>query len=368
MQIMIAASIMLILGMAGFISWNVLQQQKKAALLSSGITPPAGPQQGPIPAGLRFVFLRDGALWSAPTDGGTGVIRLTPQNTTVATNWVVRPALAGGQAGNRLAYIDLQQGFVHTIRSDAQNDLQIQQPLLKPGIVPSSLWDTETGATILSSLSWSKDGSTLAFLADPNGTGQTGLYLYTPGTDKVQQVSIPLPGSVSHPVWSPDGIRIAFTLNHNGAVSILDYNTQNHGMLTIASIASTHSNAADTVLTLDWSPDTDTAIITWNVGTPGHIHSLWSQRVGAEIVRQPHLLAQGDYSQATYSRTGHAGVGSWLVVKSLNGRLSDLFSIDLSASVWPSGPPMEHVSATSTHSHQEPALFTSFISSQATMR
>jgi Tol biopolymer transport system component len=41
----------------------------------------------------------------------------------------------------------------------------------------------------------------------------------------------------------------------------------------------------------------------------------------------------GDYSQATYGRTGHTGIGSWLVVKSLNGRPSDLFSIDLNASV-----------------------------------
>ncbi|HLZ61167.1 MAG TPA: zf-HC2 domain-containing protein [Ktedonosporobacter sp.] len=332
MQLMIVASILLTLGIASFIGWNVFKSQERTTTQTlGGITPPTGPQQGPIPAGLRFVFQRDGALWSAPTDGGTGTVRLTPSNTTVAANWEVRPAQPGHPAGNMLAYIDLQQGFVHTIRSDAQNDTQIRQPLLKAGVPASSLWDTEAGTDILNSLTWSKDGTMLAFVANPTGT--PGLYIYSTSTGEVQQVPLSLSGAVAHPVWSPDGIRIAFELTHNSKGAILDYNTQNHGILTIASIANAQSNAADTVLTLDWASSIDTPTITWSVGAAGHIHTIWSQRVGTENTLQPRLLLQGDYQQATYSRTGQRGIGSWLVVKSFGGQTADLISVDLNSSM-----------------------------------
>jgi len=295
------------------------------------ITPPSGAQQGgPLPAGVRFVFLRDGGLWSTLADGSSKrAERLTPANITVAENWVVSPAQAGRAAGDMLAYIDLQGAFVHVIRSDGQQDTIVKQPLFKPGVQAVNVWDTGTGATILNSLAWSKDGSMLAFVADPNGTGQTRLYIYSTETGTVQMVPLSSKGSVSHPVWSPDGIRLAFEVTDNGVVSILDYNAQNHGVLTISSGINSEGNTGNSLLTLDWSPSLDAPAITWSVGTIGHVRSLWMRRVGAGEMAQPLLLLAGDYVQAIYSRNGDDGTGSWLVVTSVAGRAGDLWRIDV---------------------------------------
>ena len=201
MQVTIAATLLLTLGVGSLIGWNLWMQNTRMVSSNSVITPPAAPAfGGPLPAGIYFVFLRDGSLWSTPADGTTKAKQLTPQHVTVAEDWVVSPPLAGRSAGDMLAYIDLQHAFVHTIRSDGQSDTAIRQPLLKAGISPSSVWDTSTGEAILGSLAWSKDGSMLAFVADPTGTGATNLYILSTEAGTVQMVPLPIKGSVSHPI------------------------------------------------------------------------------------------------------------------------------------------------------------------------
>jgi WD40 repeat protein len=239
----------------------------------------------------------------------------------------VSPAQAGHAAGDLVAYIDLQRALVHVIRSDGQQDTTIKQPLLSPGIQPTSVWDTDTGETILSSLTWSKDGSMLAFVADPTGKGQTRLYIYSTETGTTRMVPFSGAGSISHPVWSPDGVRLAYEVTNNGMVSILDYNTQNQGFLTIAS--GLNSQAGDSVLTLDWSPSLDEPAITWSVGVVGQVHSLWIHRVGADGLSAARQLLKGNYVQAIYSRNGHNGAGSWLVVTSVAGRAGEIGRIDV---------------------------------------
>ncbi len=332
MRVVIAAAILLTIGLGSFIGWHLWQKQDQAPRVqnTNTFTPPAGPQQGPIPAGVRFVFLRDGALWSVPSDGGSGTARLTPANTTVAENWTVRPALPGRLTGNMLAYIDLQQAQVHIIRSDGQNDSIIHQPLLKAGVAPETIWDTENGAAILSSLTWSKDGAMLAFVADPQGTGQLALYIYNLSSQDVHEVSLPLQGRVSHPVWSPDSIRIAFEFTHDGLVGILDYNTQNHGVLTITSAVNSQPHEGDTILSLNWSADSTLAAITWSVGTIGHVHGIWWQHVGIAGSPEPHALLKGDYVQATYS--GNDG-GKWLLVTEQAGLPGDVMTAGLNTGI-----------------------------------
>jgi len=332
MYVLIAASLLLTVGISALIGYNLWLKQTQVAHDPNGIIPPADLQQGPIPAGVRFVFQRDGALWSAPTDGGGGIVRLTPAGVTVATRWAVRPPLPGRPAGNLLAYFDLQHGTLHTIRSDGQRDTTIAQPLLKDGVLPAAVWDTETGHAILNSLCWSKDGSMLAFVADPRCTGQPNLYLYVPGTGETHQVTLPAAGGVAHPLWSPDGIRIAFEFTHDGHTGILDYNTQNHGILTIVQAVATSANPGDTVQDLDWSSSSDIPAITWSVGTAGHIHSIWSQRVGS-APGQPHLLSSGEYNEAQYHPAANYGAGSWLLTQVQNNTPGDLLRVDLTGTL-----------------------------------
>jgi len=324
----IAAVLIVAFAIASLLRLNFWLHQTPTAA-SGAITPPTGSQQGgPLSAGLRVVFLSQGTLLSALSDGSRQADRLTPANVTVAENWVVSPAQAGSSAGDKLAYIDLQRAFVHVIRSDGQQDTIVQPPLLKAGVQPAAVWDTGTGATILNSLAWSQDGSMLAFVADPTGTGQTKLYIYSTETGTAQVVPSGK-GSVSHPVWSPDGIRLAFEVTDNGVVSILDYNTQNHGVLTITSGINSQGTAGDRILTLDWSPDLDAPAITWSVGQIGHVHSLWMRRVGVGEMMEPRQLLAGDYVQAIYSRNGHNSMGSWLLVTSIAGRAGNLRRIDV---------------------------------------
>jgi hypothetical protein len=330
MQVAIAVTILLTLAVGSLIGRSLWLQQARPITVKGAITPPTGPQQQgpPFPVGMRYVFLRERALWSAPADGSTKAARLTPATVTVASDWVVSPALPGRSAGDMVAYIDLQHAIIHTIRSDGQGDTVVQQPLLKSGVAPTSVWDTDIGAAILSSPTWSKNGDMLAFVADPDGTDLTRLYIFSMETNSVRVVPLSIKGSASHPAWSPDGMRLAFELAHDDVVSIFDYNTQNNGLLTITDDIRHAGNLTDKILTLDWSPDVDMPAVTWSVGVIGHVHSLWVRRVGVGGTAKPQLLTTGDYVQAIYSSDGHSGIGSWLLVTSIAGRAGDLWYID----------------------------------------
>jgi dipeptidyl aminopeptidase/acylaminoacyl peptidase len=199
--------------------------------------------------------------------------------------------------------------------------------LLKHGVQPATEWNTTAGSTILNSLTWSSDGSKLAFVADPSGSAQTGLYIYTVSTNKLQTVALPTTGTISHLIWSPDSIRIAFEVAAlNGNSALLDYNTQSGGVLTLQTSADAQANAADTVLALQWSPDGNAPALTWSLGQSGQVHTIWLQRVGIGGTTQPTLLASGNFTQAEYSPKAHSGVGGWLLVS--NG---DITSVDLAA-------------------------------------
>jgi len=335
MQAAIAATILLTLVVGGLISRNLWLQKQSTAVGMKAITPPDGLVGNiPLAAGMHFVFLRDGALWSTPSDGSTHAVQLTPKGVTVAANWVISPPLPGRDAGDMLAYIDLQQARVHTVRSDGLRDTVISRPLLKASIAPSSVWDTNLGEAILTSLTWSKDGRMLAFVADPTGTGFTNLYILSTDSGSVEMVPLPAKGSVTHPLWSPDGIRVAFEVTQNGITSILDYNTQNHGMLVITNNVTVPAYPNDGVLNIAWTAATDIPAITWSVGVAGHVHSIWLRYVGVGGSPSPRELVSADYVQATYSPNGHSGIGSWLLV-STTGQSTNLFRLDTVLGAFP---------------------------------
>ncbi len=325
MQVAIAACLLLTLGVGSFIGWNLWQEQGKTANNTHDIIPPeAAHQGGPLAAGMRFVFLKDGSLWSTPEDGSTQAVRLTPTTVTVAQHWTVNPAPAGHTAGNLLAYVDTKQGYIHIIRSDGQSDTVVKQLLLQN--VSTLSWSTPLGETILDSLSWSPDGHTLAFISATTATST--IYTYSTTTNQIQAIALSGTGSISHLVWSPNGVRLAFSFTHNGTTSILDYNVLTHEVLTVAAAIATAQNPHDTVLTLDWAMN-DAPAITWSVGTQGHIHSIWLRHVGTDD-NGVQTLSSGDYTQAVYSRYGAYGMGDWLLSRALTTNTNVLLSLTLS--------------------------------------
>ncbi len=328
MQVAIAACRLLTIGVGSFIGWNLRQEGGKTAH-SDGITPPQSLHQGgPLPAGMRFVFLRDGSLWSAPENGSTQVVRLTSTDVTVAQHWAINPAPAGHMAGNLLAYIDTKQGRIHTLRSDGQSDTTIS-PSLLPN--PSTAaWNTPLGLSVLEGLSWAPDGHTLAFIGASAKTST--VYIYSTSTNTTQKIALAATWSISHLVWSPNGVRIAFEFTHNGATSILDYNVQTHEVLTVVPNIATIQNPQDTVLGLDWTPTNDAPAITWSVGIAGHVHSIWLRHVGTDD-NGVQLLSEGDYTQAVYSRHGAYGTGGWLTSRAVSGNADMLVSLALTGEV-----------------------------------
>ncbi|HET8846947.1 MAG TPA: zf-HC2 domain-containing protein, partial [Ktedonobacteraceae bacterium] len=332
LRIVVAAALVLLLGTAGLIALKISQTTPRTANKSGVISPPAaGPSSGPLAAGTRFVFLRDGTLWSTLVDGSNSHSseRLTPENVTVAPGWLVSPSQTGHTAGNMLAYLDLRGATIHTIRSDGQQDTILPQALLARGTSPASVWNTATGASILNSLAWSVDGHLLAFVADPSGKGITNLYLYSFETGKVQQIPLTLKGSVLRPVWSPDSLRLAFEVVHDGQISVLDYNVQNQGVLDLSNLDASAGGGASHILSLNWSPSASTPAVTWSLGTTGHINSLWIHYIGANGTLYPQLLSNGSYTQAIYNARGAKGMGSWLVIAEINGQAGDISHIDL---------------------------------------
>jgi TolB protein len=63
-------------------------------------------------------------------------------------------------------------------------------------------------------LSWSPDGSRLAYMSDFDGDWD--VYLYTPATSSFVQLT-ENPASDGLPTWSPDGSSIAFVSDRGGA-------------------------------------------------------------------------------------------------------------------------------------------------------
>ena len=330
----IAASLLLVIGLGSLVGWSMLQTRNKAAQGIKGIVAPQDLRQGgPLPAGMRFIFLRGGSLWSAPEDSKTPPTPLTPSTVTVAANWAVRPAQAGHSAGNLVAYIDLQQGMIHVIRSDGQSDTLIKQPLLST--VTPAAWNTTSGNAIVHSLAWSPDGNTLAFIAAPQAT--PSLYLYTVNTGQMQSVALPTAGSIAHLVWAPDATRLAFEFTHNTTTAILDYNTQTHSMLVVAPDITMAQYPGDRVLTLDWAASTVPPAITWSVGTEGHVHSIWLRDVGVSatsIAASTHMLINGDFTQAIYSRIGANGLGGWILTHPSTSTTERLLTLTLNATFY----------------------------------
>ncbi len=329
----LAALLVAALGLASFLALSQYRPAAGNANLAGAITPPAAPFGGqtvPLAAGSRLVFLRDGALWSVLAEGGKHQPeRLTPANVQVAAGWVVNPPQGNHDAGDLLAYVDLQGRRVHTLRSDGQQDTAVPLALLPAS--GAANWQSASGQAVLTSLAWSPDSSSLAFVADPTGSGQTGLYLFTPANGTVRALATGIKGSAAQPAWSPDGSRLAFSLAHDGVISVMDYNLKDHSARDLSNLAEARGNSEDGVLSLNWFTNGQQTAVTWSLGSIGRVSGVWIHRVGSGAATYPQRLTSGTYLQAQYSPGSNNETGGWLLVTSVAGRAGDLWRLNLAA-------------------------------------
>jgi hypothetical protein len=156
----------------------------------------------PSPAKPPLGYHHNGYL---VVSNGTGLTALDPANPQLEHVIVTLPA--GGvhltdpaytRDGTRIAYLD-GGGAIWVLDTATRLTHQL----------------TRCVCFQWSHLSWSPDGSRLAF-TDADRVGGTQIFLINAdGTHKTQLTHFPLGQAASQPSWSPDGTRIAFTVGQN---------------------------------------------------------------------------------------------------------------------------------------------------------
>ncbi len=254
----------------------------------------------PLAPGQRMIFIRDGALWSAPeTPDGSAATASAPQQLTPASAhviaWSVAPA-SGAQGGRPVAWVDGKTGALHLVRADGLTD-QIVARLAPAGqIIPQAALD---------SLVWSPDGSRLAF-ASVDASGAFSLRTITvAGPDTTSDAQIGAPTAISQPVgapvWSADGQSLAWVSASDGASQSV-WALHNGATSQVALLADPAASQA-TVARLGWSGSS----VTWVTQSGGQITGAFSAIPGAT---GPTRLTP---AQARYTAAALSPSGEWLL-------------------------------------------------------
>lgn len=255
----------------------------------------------PLSAGPRLVYLHGGALWSVAEYAPNGPAGApgAPQRLTAAgvqvVAWRVSP-LAQSHGGARIAYVDGLTGALHVVRSDGQADTIVGS--VSPTQSPSAtFWSSPTGQGALGALSWSPDGSRLAYVA-ATMDGATQLHVVTIGGSNAHAATSQAP--ISQIVWSADGQSLAAATVNGGVQSVVVWHT-GHTAITLA------ANPSDTLAAatqIAWSGST----LTWAASREGAIVGVY-----ALPARQSSVMrltpADATYSSGSFSPTG----GVWLL-------------------------------------------------------
>jgi hypothetical protein len=189
---------------------------QRGALVAAGRQVVADAQDGAYsPDGTLLAFVRGGDLWLANSDG-TGRRRLTTTTHVVesAPSWlpsgngIVYTAQSGGAPQIRLFRLPTGPSRRLAAGSDAAVSAtgRLAVVVLRNGApeidVGGRPFDPATRFAQIGDLSWSPDGSELAYSA----TGAAGFPQIVVDDGTTQTVG----AAGTHPVWSPDGTRIAF--------------------------------------------------------------------------------------------------------------------------------------------------------------
>ncbi len=272
----------------------------------------------PLSAGPRLVYLNGGALWSVAeyASGSASATPGAPQQLTATgariAAWCVSP-LGGGKGGARIAYVDARTGALHIVHSDGQVDTIVGS--VTPTQSPSAtFWASATGHATLDGLTWSPDGSRLAYVvATSDGGSQARVYtLGAAGEGALVATTHGAP--IIQLSWSADGHALAFTTTTtSGAQRLAVWRGAGHPLTTLPASA---TDAHATVAQIGWSGST----LTWTASSAAHGGSIVGvYRLTSGSSSPMRLSAAGaTYSAAAFT-PAHGGV--WLLAG--NGALSE---------------------------------------------
>ncbi|HEX9035695.1 MAG TPA: zf-HC2 domain-containing protein [Ktedonobacterales bacterium] len=280
----------------------------------------------PLAPGQRVIFLRGGALWSAPETPASAAPtasapqQLTPTGARVVA-WSVAPA-SEAHAGRLVAWVDGATGALHLVRADGLTDVIVTQVAPAGQALPHAA---------LSGLVWSPDGARLAFVS-VDATGALSVRILTvsgPDTTAAVQIGAPTPASglASAPVWSANSQSLAWVTG-GGSQSVW---VARAGSVTQVAMQADPADNQATVARLGWSG----GAVTWATQRDGQITGVFAAVPGAEPATRL-TPAQTRYTAAALGSRGWllAGDGAlWLVstgasdssqVASLSGRVSQI--------------------------------------------
>jgi hypothetical protein len=268
----------------------------------------------PLSAGPRLVFLNAGALWSvaeyAPnsvTNAPGAPQRLTPTSAHVVA-WAVSPqGTANHDGGARIAYVDGLTGALHIVHSDGQADTIVGSvsPTQSPG---ADLWNSPAGHAALTGLTWSPDGSQLAYIA-ATADGATQARIVSLSDGSTLSAGASFEASIGQLAWSGDGHALAFTTISTGETTVIVWRS-GHGVVTTPADANV---SQATVAQFGWSGST----LSWTTTHAGAIVGVYALAGNSSTPSQ--LTATGArYAAADFTST-HGG--AWLLAS--DGALSE---------------------------------------------
>jgi hypothetical protein len=261
------------------------------------------PNPNPLAAGPRVVYLRDGALWSAPEHGAGAARQLTPPGVVVGDGWAIAPQR------DTIAYIDEATGMLHVIRANDQRDHVAGEPLVAHATL-ATVWGTPEGQAILGGLAWSPDGSQIAYLSDPSATGLATLRVIRADNTRAPVTISPFATGAAQAAWSPDGVRVAWVRTDPTGQSVWDYNLTTNQSRRLGS-AGPHATA--TVRALAWLGADQGPAVTWAAADPasGLVTGVYLSQVMQE--GDARLLTAGGGQGFTAAAFSAAQGGLWLL-------------------------------------------------------
>ncbi len=253
----------------------------------------------PLAPGQRVIFVRDGALWSAPeTPDSSAATASAPQQLTPArarvVAWSVAPT-SGSQGGRLVAWVDGQTGALHLVRADGLTDRIVASLAPAGQSIPQ---------VALNSLVWSPDGAHLAFVS-ADASGALSLRTLTvAGPDTTGGVKVSAPTAtgqlVGAPVWSADGHTLAWVATGGASQSVW---ALRDGVTSQVSSQADLTDSQATVASLSWSGNA----LTWAVRSGDQITGVFSVTPGAS---GPTRLTP---AQARYTAAALSPNGEWLL-------------------------------------------------------